>query len=125
MCLCNHVYEKHIEEAALRARACALMFALKEREAVRLRDRPPNLELIKAQLSARLTAPPPPSHEKCVLYNQEQRKRKLITHTSCVTCGIPLSIIRSKPEATVGPLQEELSKDVSLCPDCVFLCVFM
>lgn len=41
----------------------------------------------------------------CVLYNQEQRERKLITHTSCVTCGISLSpslsvtITSSKPEA--------------------------
>ena len=75
MCLCNHVYEKHIEEAGLRVRACALVFAHgeREREAVQLRDPPPNLELIKAQLSARPL--PPPSHEQCVLYNQEQRKR--------------------------------------------------
>lgn len=71
--MCNHEYEKNTKKASLRVGACALVF-VQRGERAQLRDHPPNLELIKAQLSARPTAPPF-SHEKCVLYNQEQRKR--------------------------------------------------
>lgn len=129
--LCNHVYEKHIEEAGSRARACAPVFAQRGERLFNSETIYPIWSWLKPSCLPAPSPPPPPlsSHEKCVLYNQEQRKRKLITHTSSVTCGIPpfLSIWSCTPEANNGLVNWDLicPQNIDVYSLIVFLCASM
>lgn len=81
--MCNHVYEKNTKKASLRVGACALVF-VQRGERAQLRDHPPNLELIKAQLSARPTAPPPfPMRNVCCTTRSKEREETNHTYFLC------------------------------------------
>lgn len=85
MCLCNHVREW--------GAGYALVFAQGERrKAVQLRDPPPNLELIKAQLSARPAAPPHPMRNVCCTTRSKEREETNHTYFLCYMWYSSLSV---------------------------------